>query len=175
MTNFQDVLQIGDDCGGQILVIEDNYVGGFADEISVAERRAMAAERDATDRYVAAYMADHVGAEFEGRVSGVTRFGLFVKLNETGADGLIPIRTLGAGEYFEFDEKRHKLIGERTGTVYHLGQPVTISLKEASPVTGGLIFEMLEGGDKPKPGEKKSRPGKASQSQRRRPTYKRRG
>lgn len=143
-----------------------------AQTISEHERRAMAAERDATDRYVAAYMADHIGAEFTGRVSGVAKFGLFVKLNETGADGLIPIRTLGTNEYFEFDEKRLKLIGERSGTVYHLGQAVTIRLAEATPVTGGLIFEMIEGGEKAKPGDRK--PRRPSQSQRRRPTHKQR-
>ena len=65
----------------------------------MAERRAMAAERDATDRYVAAFLADRVGAEFEGRITGVTRFGLFVRLAETGADGLVPVSSLG-GEYF---------------------------------------------------------------------------
>ncbi len=126
-----------------------------AETISECERRAMAAERDATDRYVAAYMEDHVGAEFDGRVSGVAKFGLFVKLTETGADGLIPIRSLGYNEYFIFDEKRHKLIGERNGTVYHLGQQVRIRLKEATPVTGGLIFEMLSEGDKEEPRGKK--------------------
>lgn len=143
-----------------------------AEEISLCERRAMAAERDATDRYVAAYMEDHVGADFVGRVSGVARFGLFVKLTETGADGLIPIRTLGYNEYFDFDEKRMKLIGERTGTVYHLGQQVTVRLKEATPMTGGLIFEMLSEGDREKPRAKK--PGKPSQSQRRKPVHKKR-
>lgn len=126
-----------------------------AETISECERRAMAAERDATDRYVAAYMEDHVGAEFEGRVSGVAKFGLFVKLTETGADGLIPIRSLGYNEYFLFDEKRHKLIGERNGTVFHLGQQVRIRLKEATPVTGGLIFEMLSEGGKEEPRGKK--------------------
>lgn len=144
-----------------------------AETISECERRAMAAERDATDRYVAAYMEDHVGAEFEGRVSGVAKFGLFVKLTETGADGLIPIRSLGYNEYFIFDEKRHKLIGERNGTVYHLGQQVRIRLKEATPVTGGLIFEMLSEGDKENPRDSKSASRKFSQNQRRKPVHKR--
>ena len=80
----------------------------------------MAAERDSTDRYVAAFMEDRVGAQFEARITGVTRFGLFVRLTETGAEGLLPARTLGF-EYFRHDEKKHALIGDRTGTKYSLG------------------------------------------------------
>ncbi len=82
--------------------------------ISEAERRSMAAERDTTDRYLAAYLSDRVGAEFAGRVSGVQRFGLFVKLDETGADGLIPIRSLGR-EFFHFDQASQTLMGADTG------------------------------------------------------------
>jgi ribonuclease R len=113
-----------------------------AERITMAERRAMAAERDATDRYVAAFLADRVGAEFAGRITGVTRFGLFVRLNETGADGLVPISSLG-GEYFHHDEKAHALVGERTGGRWRLGREVDVRLKEATPITGGLLFEML--------------------------------
>jgi ribonuclease R len=113
-----------------------------ADMITHAERRAMAAERDATDRYIAAFLADHVGAEFEGRITGVTRFGLFVRLAETGADGLAPISNLGS-EFFSHDERRHCLIGERTGARWPLGMSVTVKLIEATPVTGGLVFEVL--------------------------------
>lgn len=112
-----------------------------AEHISNTERRAMAAERDANDRYLAAFMADRVGAEFPGRISGVTRAGLFIRLNDTGADGLIPISTLGA-EYFQFDEGRQSLIGERTKTVYRLGDPIRIVLREANVYTGGLIFAL---------------------------------
>jgi len=113
-----------------------------ADRITFAERRAMAAERDATDRYVAAFLADRVGAEFEGRISGVTRFGLFVRLSETGADGLVPVSKLG-GEYFVHDDRTHALVGERTGARWQLGASVTVKLVEATPITGGLLFEML--------------------------------
>lgn len=140
-----------------------------AEEISMCERRAMAAERDATDRYVAAYMEDQVGAEFIGRVSGVARFGLFVKLDETGADGLVPMRNLGVNEYFHFDEKRMKISGERTGAVFHLGQQVHVRLMEATPVTGGLIFEMLSSGKAEKAAAKK--PGKMPK---RKPVHKKR-
>jgi ribonuclease R len=113
-----------------------------AEHVTLAERRAMAAERDATDRYVAAYMESRLGAEFEGRITGVTRFGLFVRLKETGADGLVPVSTLGE-EYFVHDEKTHALVGERTGKRWRLGASVDVRLLEATPITGGLRFEML--------------------------------
>src|SRR5439155_7273465 len=90
-----------------------------AERITAAERRAMAAERDATDRYVAAFLEERVGAEFEGRITGVTRFGLFVRLAETGADGLIPISNLG-DEYFIHDDRAHALVGERSGARWRL-------------------------------------------------------
>ncbi|MBU4435547.1 MAG: ribonuclease R [Alphaproteobacteria bacterium] len=113
-----------------------------AEVITFAERRAMAAERDATDRYIAAFLSDRVGATFNGRITGVTRFGLFVKLDETGADGLIPVSTLGQ-EFFVHDERMHALVGERTGKRWPLGLQVEVKLVEATPVTGGLLFEML--------------------------------
>jgi ribonuclease R len=115
---------------------------GTAEIITFAERRAMAAERDATDRYVAAFLADRVGAEFEGRITGVTRFGLFVRLTETGADGLVPVSRLG-GEYFVHDDRAHALVGERSGARWPLGMIVQVRLAEATPLTGGLLFEML--------------------------------
>jgi ribonuclease R len=133
-----------------------------AERITMAERRAMAAERDATNRYVAAFLAERVGAEFEGRITGVTRFGLFVRLAETGADGLVPIASLGA-EYFIHDEKAHALVGERTGGLWRLGRMVDVRLKEATPITGGLLFEMLsdpEAGDARETGARR-RPARA--------------
>jgi ribonuclease R len=113
-----------------------------AESVTAAERRAMAAERDATDRYVAAFLAEHVGAEFEGRITGVTRFGLFVRLAETGADGLAPVSQLGT-EYFIHDDRAHALVGERTGRRWPLGMQVQVRLTEATPITGGLLFQML--------------------------------
>lgn len=112
-------------------------------QISETERRSMAAERDTTDRYLAAFMADRVGAEFGGRVSGVARFGLFVKLDETGADGLVPIRSLG-DEFFHHDAEAQTLTGEKTGTQLGLGQRVRVKLAEAEPMTGGLVLELIE-------------------------------
>ncbi|MCC7268446.1 MAG: ribonuclease R [Caulobacteraceae bacterium] len=113
-----------------------------AEHITHAERRAMAAERDAIDRYVAAFLADRVGAEFAGRITGVTRFGLFVRLADTGADGLVPVSSLG-GEYFIHDDRAHALVGERSGARWPLGMEVEVRLREATPLTGGLVFEML--------------------------------
>ena len=114
-----------------------------AKHISETERRSMAAERDTTDRYLAAYLSERVGNEFPGRISGVTRFGLFVKLDETGADGLVPIRTLG-DEYFHHDAEAQTLMGDKTGLTLSVGQPVLVRLAEAVPVTGGLMLELLE-------------------------------
>jgi ribonuclease R len=113
-----------------------------AEKITLAERRAMAAERDAMDRYIAAFLEDQVGAEFTGKITGVTRFGLFVRLADTGADGLVPVSTLG-GEYFVHDDTAHALVGERSGARWPLGMTVQVRLTEATPVTGGLLFEML--------------------------------
>ena len=140
-------LGLGDDGLSDLDVAK---LGDTAEHITMAERRAMAAERDATDRYVAAFLADRVGAEFAGRITGVTRFGLFVRLAETGADGLAPVSSLG-GEYFIHDERSHAMVGERTGQRWRLGREVEVRLKEATPITGGLLFEMLSD---PEPADK---------------------
>jgi ribonuclease R len=115
----------------------------FGEHLSMCERRAVAAERGAMDRYVAAFMAAHVGATFPGRVTSVTRFGLFAALDATGADGLIPIRSLGQ-EFFRHDEGRQVLIGERTGETYGLGDRLRLKLVEADIATGGLLFEVVD-------------------------------
>jgi ribonuclease R len=116
-----------------------------AAQISVTERRAMKAERETADRLIAHFLADRIGATFQGRISGVTRAGLFVKLSDTGADGLIPIRTLGT-EYFNYDETRHALVGSRSGAMHRLGDVVDVRLVEAAPVAGALRFELLSEG-----------------------------
>ena len=113
--------------------------------ISATERRAMKAERETADRLIAHFLADRVGATFRGRISGVTRAGLFIKLDDTGADGLVPVRTLG-GEYFQYDEARHALIGTRSGAMHRLGDTVEVRLVEAAPVAGALRFELLSEG-----------------------------
>jgi ribonuclease R len=128
--------------------LTDREIGALpqiAEHISMTERRAMAAERDSTDRYVAAYMEDRVGETFEARVTGVTRFGLFVRLAESGAEGLIPVRALGT-DYFRHDERRQALTGERSHVSFGMGDALTVKLMEAAPVTGGLRFALAEGG-----------------------------
>jgi ribonuclease R len=117
-------------------------LGEIGARISAAERRAMKAERETFDRLLAHFLADQVGATFDGHISGVTRAGLFVKLDNTGADGFIPARTVG-DEYFRYREDRHALIGDRSGQTYRLGDRVTVKLVEAAPVAGALRFELL--------------------------------
>ena len=144
---------------------EATQLDRIADETTSNERRAMAAERDAVDRFIAHWLSDRVGAEFDGRITGVTRFGLFVRLNESGADGLCPVSGLG-DDYFIHDEAAHALVGQSSGSRYRLGQVVRVKLLEATPVTGGLIFEMLSAPEKGKPPKgrlarsgRKGRPG----------------
>ncbi|MEI7790226.1 MAG: ribonuclease R [Alphaproteobacteria bacterium] len=143
-------------------------LAGVAEHITMTERRAMAAERDSTDRYVAAFMEDRIGQSFDARVTGVTRFGLFVRLAESGAEGLIPIRSLGA-DYFNHDEKRQALIGQRTRVTYGMGDALAVKLQEAAPLTGGLRFslvgtedESVRAGGKPRHAGGAGKPGKRS-------------
>ena len=121
------------------------HLSEVAAQISLTERRAMKAERETADRLIAHHLADRIGASFQGRISGVTRAGLFVKLDDTGADGLIPIRTLGT-EYYNYDETRHALVGSRSGAMHRLGDVVDVRLVEAQPVAGALRFELLSEG-----------------------------
>ena len=121
-----------------------------AQHISDTERRSMMAERDTTDRYLASYLSERVGNEFSGRINGIARFGAFVKLDETGADGLIPIRSLGR-EFFHFDRDAGTLMGSDTGLLIAIGQRVTVRLAQATPVTGGLELELLSINDKALP------------------------
>jgi ribonuclease R len=121
------------------------HLSEVAAQISVTERRAMKAERETADRLIAHHLSDRIGATFQGRISGVTRAGLFVRLEDTGADGLIPIRSLGS-EYFNYDETRHALVGSRSGAMHRLGDVVDVRLVEAQPIAGALRFELLSEG-----------------------------
>jgi ribonuclease R len=114
-----------------------------AANISATERRAMKAERETADRLIAHFLVDRVGATFDGHISGVTRAGLFVELDETGADGLIPARHVGE-EYFRFDEAGRAFVG--SSARYRLGDPVTVELVEAAPVAGALRFKLARAG-----------------------------
>jgi ribonuclease R len=112
----------------------------IAANISATERRAMKAERETADRLIAHFLADRVGAIFDGHISGVTRAGLFVELDETGADGFIPARTIGE-EYFRFEEGARAFVA-RSAT-YRLGDPIIVELVEAAPVAGALRFKIV--------------------------------
>lgn len=131
--------------------LEIEELAEIGEQISNTERRAMAAERDSTDRYMASYLADHIGDEFIGRITGVTRFGLFVALEPSGGDGLIPISEIG-NDYYYHDEAHHALVGERTGQTFKLGDKVDVRLSEANRFTGGLKLELI--GDGVGPGSK---------------------
>jgi ribonuclease R len=128
---------------GGLPPIEPDQFAETAAHISDTERRAAAAERDALARYSALYLVDRVGGEFEGRVNGVTRAGLFVTLSETGADGLVPMRSLG-DDFYVHDEARHRLVGRRRGKSFTIGDPVRVRLAEANAVTGSLLFAMVQ-------------------------------
>ncbi len=135
-------LRLGD--GG----LPDNAAAALpeiAARISAAERRAMAAERDTIDRLVANWLADRIGATFPGRIAGVTSAGLFVKLDETGADGFVPMRSL-EHDRFIHDAARHAVIGSQTGEMHRLGDSVEVRLLEAAPLAGALRFELLSEG-----------------------------
>ena len=116
----------------------------IGESISRLERRAMEAERDTTDRYVAAYLAEHVGEEMEVRITGVANFGIFATVDGIGGDGLVPVRDLGS-EYFRFDEAARTLTGEDSGEQFSLGQRLRLRLADANPVSGALRFELPEG------------------------------
>src|SRR4051812_47766739 len=116
-----------------------------AAQISASERRAMKAERETKDRLIAHFLSDKIGASFEGRISGVTRAGIFIKLDHTGADGFVPARTIG-NEYFRYEEDMHAMVGNSTGETYRLGDRVTAKLVEAAPVAGALRFGLLSEG-----------------------------
>jgi ribonuclease R len=122
-------------------------LNGIAKQISDTERRAMAAERETADRLIAAHLADRVGATFEARIAGVTRSGLFVKLKDTGADGYIPISSLG-NDYYHHVEAAHALVGARSGEGYRLGDVVEVKLLEVIPSAGAMRFEMMTPGTK---------------------------
>ena len=130
--------------GGGMTRAEADQLAETATDISRCERRAMIAERDTIDRLVATHLAERIGDIFPGRINGVNRAGLFVTLEETGADGFIPARSIG-DEYFRHDESRHAMVGDRSGTVYQIGQKVEVRLVEAAPVAGALRFELVEG------------------------------
>jgi len=116
----------------------------IGEQISMLERRAMEAERDTVDRYVAAYLSDQVGQLVQCRITGVQPFGFFAAVEDLGGDGLIFAKDLGQ-EYFRYDEAARALVGDETGETYRVGQRLTLRLADANPVSGSLRFELPEG------------------------------
>jgi ribonuclease R len=129
---------------GELSDVETAKLFEIADHISATERTSAESERNAVDRFTAAYLRDKIGMEFVGRISGVTRFGLFVKLQDTGADGLVPIRSLPS-DYYVHDEANHALVGKRTGRVFRLAASVVVRILEADPITASTVFELVNG------------------------------
>ena len=129
---------------------EATKLPGIAQHISATDRRAMMAERETSDRLLAQFLATKIGARFDGRISGVTRSGLFIRLIETGADGFVPASTLGQ-DYYRYVEERQAMIGERSGETFALGDRVEVRLLEAAPVAGALRFELLTEGRRGNP------------------------
>jgi len=113
----------------------------IGEQISRLERRAMEAERETVDRYVAAYLSDQRGQVVMCRITGVQPFGFFATVVDFGGDGLVPISTI-VDEYFRYDQKAQQLVGEETGTAYRQGQKLKLRIAEADPVSGSLRFEM---------------------------------
>ncbi|RPF70273.1 ribonuclease R [Aurantiacibacter spongiae] len=116
-------------------------LGKITEAISHTERRAMEAERDTVDRYVAAWLSARVGETFETRITGVQKFGFFATIVGLGGDGLVPVSTLGR-EYYAYDEGAHSLTGEQSGTSYTVGDVLQLKLSEANPLTGALKFDV---------------------------------
>jgi len=122
----------------------DSRFEAIAEHLTATERRAQAAERDATDRYLAAFMSARVGAVFAARISGVTRFGLFVTVAENGASGIVP-RSALPDDLWHHDQREQTLTGRRTRLVFRLGQEVEVRLAEANAVAGSLAFQLMQG------------------------------
>lgn len=123
---------------------ETEELVSISEHISTTERRSMLAERDVMDRFTAQYLSANVGKEFKGHIASVTRFGLFVALDETGADGLVPMRSLPR-DFYAHDEKRHALVGKDYGRTYRLADPVIVRLVEADAMRGSTLFEIVDG------------------------------
>ncbi|MDQ3478023.1 MAG: VacB/RNase II family 3'-5' exoribonuclease [Pseudomonadota bacterium] len=146
---------------------EEERFEEIGEHISMLERRAMQAERETVDRYVAAFLADKVGQIVDCRITGVQPFGFFATVVELGGDGLVPVSTLGT-EYFRYDEASQQLVGEQSGETYRLGQKLKLRIAEANPVSAGLRFELPEGsyggrperprGDRQRPAQGRGRP-----------------
>jgi ribonuclease R len=128
---------------------EADSMARIGEAISAAERRAMEAERETIDRYVASFLSERVGTVLETRITGVANFGFFATVEGIGGDGLVPVSTLGE-DYFRYDEAARILEGEHSGQRYASGMVIPLRLAEADPVSGSLRFELPEGGSAPR-------------------------
>ena len=120
----------------------------IASHISITERRSMVAERETIDRYLARYLKDKVGGEFHCTISGITRFGIFIQLNEIGADGLIPLSNF-SNEYYKYNENENSLTGSLSNQKIQIGMSAIAILIASDEKSGGLRFKLLELNDKP--------------------------
>jgi ribonuclease R len=148
-----DAYKLGD---GGLTAGEAAAMEKIGQSISMLERRAMEAERDTIDRYVAAFLATRIGEVVDVRITGVASFGFFATVEGIGGDGLMPVRDIGR-EYFRYDEAGRRLVGEETGTEYASGMRLQLRLAESNPVSGALRFEMVEGGGRPAPEPRRDR------------------
>ncbi len=139
---------------GALTADETERLPSTAQHITMTERRAQLSERDAIDRYLAAYMADKVGKNFAARISGVTRFGVFVTVTDSGASGLVPVRALPV-DAWHYDEREQALKGRRTHLAFRLAQEVEVQLAQASPITGGLVFHIQQDAPEPRRGRQR--------------------
>ena len=156
---------------------EEERFEQIGEQISMLERRAMEAERETVDRYVAAFLADQVGQLVECRITGVQPFGFFATVEDLGGDGLIFAKDLGQ-EYFRYDEAARALVGDDSGETYRVGQRLTLRLADANPVSGSLRFELPEGSyggppipprrDRQRPAGRRGRPSNIRHSNRKR-------
>lgn len=143
-------LKLGDDG-----LPQDADIEAIGEQVSLTERRASTAERDALERYITTYMKDKIGQTFKGRINGVASFGLFVTLEDSGADGLIPMNNL-PDDYYHYEEKKQRLVGRRTGRILTLGDPVTVVLQEVNTLTNSIVLALV----KPPFSKKKKVPSK---------------
>ncbi len=120
----------------------------IGEAISALERRAMEAERETVDRYVAAWLATKVGEIVPARITGVQPFGFFATVDGLGGDGLVPVSTLGSERFF-YDEAARTLDSEHGRVSYSVGQRLDLRLMEANPISGALRFELPDAEDRP--------------------------
>jgi ribonuclease R len=122
-----------------------NDMAALSQQCSERSRRADEAQREVDDRYRAAWMEQHVGSEFEGVISGVTSFGLFIELDESKVNGLVHVTQL-PNDYYHFDPTRKTLTGQRNGREFRLGDRVRIVVLKASLEERKIDFRLVEGG-----------------------------